>query len=248
LAAAEREAFRTQEVSPATRILAVVTGTAGLLAVGILVLTAAPKGQDSPIAVGATTTPAAVEVVRRSGIAAIGRFASDDDQDVDTPTPARVAPALATPVGDGRSAVMTRLSAAGTEGDALDVRLTSGPVVTASILTDDDDVVVVTIEQDDPGHEIASKVPGPEEIVTVLADPPVTVAFADVDSVGAAEGTPVLDGNGQLVGLCTRGADGTTGIVDVTTQPAGGETPPSTAPPSGVPVSDAPAAATSAAP
>ena len=247
LAAAEREAFRTQEVSPATRILAVVTGTAGLLAVGILVLTAAPRGQDAPVAVGATTTPAAVEFVRRSGIAAIGRFASDDDQDVGIPTPAQVAPALATPVGDGRSAVMTRLSASGSQGDAFDVRLTSGPVVTASILTDDDDVVVVTIEQSDPGHQIASKVPGPDEIVTVLANPPVTVAFADVESVGAAEGTPVIDGNGQLVGLCTRGGNGTTGVVDLT-QPGGDQSPPSTAPPSGPPVSDAPAAATSAAP
>jgi hypothetical protein len=129
------------------------------------------------------------------------------------------------------------------------VRLTSGPVVTASILADDDHVVVVTIEQDDPGHEIASTTPGAEEIVTVLAEPPVTVAFADIESVGAAEGTPVLDGNGQLIGLCTRGVDGTSGMVDLTTQPANGQAPPSTAPPSGeVPVSDAPGAATSAAP
>lgn len=247
LAAAEREAFRTQEVSATTRVLAIVTGTVGLLAVGVLVMTAAPKRQDSPVAVSATTTPAAVvEVVRRSGIAAIGRLASDDD--AVTPTPARVSPALATPVGDGRSAVMTRLSTSAAEGDAFDVRLTSGPVVTASVLEDDHEVVVVTIEQDDPGHEIASVTPAPDAIVTVLADPPVTVAFADVPSVGAAEGTPVLDEHGQLVGLCTRGGDGSSGVVDLTTQPSGGQVPPSTAPPSGAPVSDAPGVATSAAP
>jgi hypothetical protein len=143
---------------------------------------------------------------------------------------------------------MTRLSTSAAEGDAFDVRLTSGPVVTASVLEDDHDVVVVTIEQDDPGHEIASATPEPDAIVTVMADPPVTIAFAAVRSVGAAEGTPVLDANGQLVGLCTRGGDGTSGMVDLTTKPAERQVPPSTAPRSGPPVSDAPAVATSAAP
>ena len=250
LAAAEREAFRSEEVSPTTRALAVVTGTLGLLAVGILVLTAAPGRQASPVAVGATTTPVAIDAVVRSGIAAIGRFASDDDGGGVPVPPAQVAPALATPVGDGRSAVMTRLSTAGSAGDALAVQLTSGPVVTAEIVEETvGGVVVVTIDERDPGHEIAAAMPEPGDMVTVMVDPPVTVALADIASVGAVEGTPVLDARGHLVGLCTRGTDGTPGIVGVAAQPAPASTAPATAPPSGPPVSAAPAAsATTGAP
>ena len=50
----------------------------------------------------------------------------------------------------------------------------------------------------------------------MLADPPVTIAFADVASVGAPDGTPVIDADGSLVGLCTRATDRTSSMVDVT--------------------------------
>jgi hypothetical protein len=70
-------------------------------------------------------------------------------------------------------------------------------------------------------------------MVTILADPPITILFGDIATVGADEGTPVLDADGDLIGLCTRSEDGATHVVDVTGQspPAPvGSAPPSTTP------------------
>ena len=220
------------------RVFAMVTGTVGLLAIGVLILSASPRRQESPVAISATTTPvAAVEAasggLSAGGIAAIGRFSSDDTDDADA-TPKAVPPALATPIGDGRSALMTRLSTGGVEGDAFDVRLTSGPVVTAAVIdTTDDGLVVVTIvEADDHGHVVAGALPGDDEMVTILTDPPITIAFGDIATVGVEEGTPVLDADGDLVGLCTRSGDGATGVVDVTGQSPvdDGSAPPTSSP------------------
>ena len=238
LAAAEREAFRTEAVSASTRVFAMVTGTMGLLAVGVLILSASPRRPDSPVAISATTTPVATAEAASAGlgvggIAAIGRFASDN-ADADA-TPEVVPPALATPIGDGRSALMTRLSTGGVEGDAFDVRLTSGPVVTAAVIDiSAEGLVVVTIaDPDQYGHAVAGALPGDDEMVTILADPPITILFGDIATVGADEGTPVLDADGDLIGLCTRSGDGATHVVDVTGQspPAPvGSAPPSTTP------------------
>jgi hypothetical protein len=238
LAAAEREAFRTEAVPASTRVFAVVTGTLGLLAIGVLILSASPRRQESPVAISATTTPVSVAEAgsagsNAGGIAAIGRFASDDDDDAEA-TPEAVPPALATPIGDGRSALMTRLSTGGVEGDAFDVRLTSGPVVTAAVVdTTADGLVVVTIvDPDQSGHAVAGDLPHDDEMVTILTDPPITILFGDIATVGVDEGTPVVDADGDLIGLCTRAGDGATDVVDVTGQipVASGTAPPSTAP------------------
>jgi hypothetical protein len=223
LAAAEREVFRSQGVSTTTRVCAVATGTLGLLVVGALVLTATPRRPESPLAVGVTTIPAAAQAaeavgaVARSGLAAIGRFTSDNADQFVAATPIRrTAPVLATPVGDGRSAVVTRSSTDAVTGTPFDVQLASGQVVSAAIIDDSDaDVVVVTIERHDDAHRIASSTPAPDDIVTVLVDPPVTIAFAELASVDAAEGTPVLDANGELIGLCTR-EKGAASVIDLT--------------------------------
>ncbi len=237
LAAAEREAFRTAAVPASTRLLAMVTGTVGLLAIGVLILSVTPGGSESPIAISATTTPVAAGAgFGPGGIVAIGRLG-----DAGAPTvPAKKPPALATPIGDGRSALMTRVSTTGVDGDAFDVRLTSGPVVTAAVVeTTDYGVVVVTIARADPdGHAVAGGLPDDDEIVTILADPPVTVAFGDVDTIGADEGTPVLDADGDLIGLCTRANDGAVSVVDVTGE--GGEGTDDSAPPTTTATTDAP--------
>jgi hypothetical protein len=239
-------------------VFAIVTGTMGLLAFGVLILSATPRRQESPIAISATTTPASTvqaagAALGPGGIAAIGRFASDDDET--DATPEAVQPALATTIGDGRTALMTRLSTGGDEGDAFDVRLASGPVVTAAVIdTTHEGLVVVTIaEPDDSGHDVAGALPGADEMVTILADPPVTVLFGDIASVGADEGTPVVDADGELIGLCTRSGDGEHGVVDVTGrgEPATDDSAPPTSAPATTAsslVTDASGAATTAAP
>lgn len=214
LAAAEREAFRTAAAPSGTRLFATVTGSVGLLAVGLLVMTVAPDRNSAPLAVSATTIPGSVSPARLTGVSAIGRFSSDDHPSSDG-APVRINPALATPVGDGRSALMTHESARHRDG-AFDVRLTSGAVVSAAVVdTSDDGLVVVTIATSDQAHEIASVPPGPDDIVTVLADPPITVPFGAIDEMELAEGTPILDADGALVGICTRTGEGPV-VLDVT--------------------------------
>jgi hypothetical protein len=43
-------------------------------------------------------------------------------------------------------------------------------------------------------------------MVTVMASPPITVAYDDIDTLAVEEGTAVIDGDGELVGICSRRA------------------------------------------
>jgi hypothetical protein len=178
-----------------------VTGTLGLVAIGLLVLTVSPRRHDSPIALSATTTPQA----SFNGSAQVVAAAAGGAQ----------LEALATPIGDGDRALMTFVGLEPLPGAELDVQLTSGPIVTAVVDATRHGVVIVSITSGGKGHVIADQRPQPDEIVTVMADPPVTVAFSAVDSVDADEGTPVLDSEGQLVGLCTRHRGDTLNVVDI---------------------------------
>ena len=85
-------------------------------------------------------------------------------------------------------------------------------------------VVVVSLASGANGHAIASSQPDPDEIVTVLAEPPVTIAFAALTTIDAEEGTPVLDGDGELIGLCSQrhgaGDDQPITLIDVTGDPS----------------------------
>ena len=105
-------------------------------------------------------------------------------------------------------------------GSELDVQLTNGPVVTAVVNATAPGVVVVSITSSGSGHEIAATPPDPNDIVTVLAEPPVTIAFASLTTLDAREGTPVLDDEGELIGLCSQrhgaGDDQPITLIDVT--------------------------------
>ncbi len=176
----------------------------GLVAVAMLVFTVTPRRQEPPIAISATTSPIAVADRGRVGGAAAVRAVPD---------------ALATPIGDGHRAVMTMSGVAATSGTELDVQLTNGPVVTAVVDTTRAGLVIVSITSNSNGHTVAAAQPGPDEIVTVLADPPVTIAFSAITTIDAEEGTPVFDHDGQLIGLCSQhqaDGDDSIALVDVT--------------------------------
>lgn len=208
-------------------MFALTTGTIGLIAVGVLILTVSPRRQESPIAVSATTTPAASAfgaadgATRESGadggraLDAVGGLRSPSALSSTVSTrPAALtesmpSDALATPIGDGRFALVTGLSLAGQGGASVDVRFASGRVMEAEVVSAvDDNVVLVALADSEPGHEIAPHQPSGHDMVTVMASPPITVAYADVDTLAVHEGTPVLDGDGALVGLCTRTRSG----------------------------------------
>ncbi len=206
VAAAERLAIKHTTAQRSTRGFAIATGSIGLVALGALMILVTPPAQDSPVAVSATTSPS---TVRAAPVRTV------------TPAAARAVPhELATPIGDGRLALITAPGLAVRRGDRLDVQLTNGPIVTAVVNDTVQGVVVVSIAQSASGREIAATPPDPDEIVTVLADPPVTIAFSALTTLDAREGTPVLDDDGDLIGLCSQrhgaGDDQPITLIDVT--------------------------------
>ena len=221
VAAAERHAIRHTEVQRSTRGFAIATGSIWLVAVGILMIVVTPPAQDAPVAVSATTSPFTSSAVTASSATSSRATPREASGRTATPVAARsVAQALATPIGDGRLALMTAPGSTIRRGSELDVQLTNGPVVTAVVDATAAGVVVVSIASGADGHEIAATQPDPEEIVTVLAQPPVTIAFAALTTLDAEEGTPVLDGDGELIGLCSQrhgaGDDQPITLIDVT--------------------------------
>ena len=196
LAAEERALIVAEPSSRNARILALTTGTLGLLAVGLVLITITPKRVDSPIALSASTTPARVA----SGAPAAIASSVSDRSGLRSET----ASVLATPIGDGRFALVTRASVSGSSDTVIDVRLPSGRTSAGSIVTASNGAVVVALESSEPGHEIATHRPADRDMVTVMASPPITVAYDDVDTLAVDEGTAVIDDDGHLVGLCSR--------------------------------------------
>lgn len=184
----------------------------GLLAVGLLMVTITPKRAESPIAISASTTPVALTQGARRPVAL-------------APAPTdriglRAEPAgiLATPIGDGQFALVTRASLTGSIHTIIDVRLPSGRVSVGSIVTASDDAVVVALATAEPGHAIARHRPEATEIVTVMASPPITVAYDDVSTLSVDEGTAVLDDDGDLVGICSRNGDEHVRLIEVSAE------------------------------
>jgi len=207
LAAAERLELRHTPAHRSTRGFAIATGSIGLVALGVLMILVTPPAQDSPVAVSATTSPSTVRTAPTR---------------VATPVAAvRAIPhELATPIGDGHLALITASGSTIRRGAELDVQLMNGPVVTAVVDSTMQGVVVVSIASGASGHEIAASQPEPYDIVTVLAEPPVTIAFSALTTLDAKEGTPVLDHDGDLIGLCSQrhgaGDDQPITLIDVT--------------------------------
>lgn len=210
------------EPSPrGTRIVALTTGMLGLIAVGSLMVAITPDPTGSPIALISSTSPAAGSPGIGSpgigspgigspgiGSQAIGRAASLAPAATDrVGLRSEVEDVLATPIGDGRFALVTRSSLSGSDQNIIDVRLPSGRMSAGSIVTAAGDTVVVALMNVEPGHLIARDRPGPADLVTVMATPPIVVAFDDVDTLVVDEGTAVIDDDGELVGICSRRHD-----------------------------------------
>ncbi|MAT04987.1 MAG: hypothetical protein CL424_08090 [Acidimicrobiaceae bacterium] len=201
VAADETAELRAIEVPRSTRTFALATGTLGLVAIAVFVLAMTPSRDGTPIALTATTT---IQVTAAGESAPTFAAVRGPVTEV---TPMRAA--LATPIGRGDYAVVIRTSVRSDGDDTVQVALPSGRVVTGQIIDVDADTAVIQLAEAEPGHRIAEQRPHDRETVTVLATPPITVAFADIDELSVDEGTAVLDVDGELVGLCTRGANGT---------------------------------------
>jgi hypothetical protein len=213
VAAEERELLRAEPTPATSRAFALTTGTIGLLAIAALLLTVTPSRGAQPIAVDATTIPgsggtdadtAAVTGVRRSD---------------GSPTSDAGAPrALATPIGSGRYAIVLRDSIVDAGASSLDVVLPSGRRTWGRIVetrAGSSETVLVHLFDAEPGHEVTDRRPQGHEVVTVMASPPITVAFDDIAELDVENGTAIVDENGRLVGLCRQRGDRGVGVVEL---------------------------------
>ena len=212
LAAEERNLLRAQTAPVSARLLALATGAVGLAVVGALVMSVTPRRYDAPIAISATTTPASVpgDAGASSDPVPAGSTALAIRRTVDVTTDA-----LATPIGTGRFAFVTRSAAGDTPERPFGVRLPSGRLSTGWMINEISDAIIVELDDGEPGHPIARRRPEAHEIVTVMQTPPVTIAYADIDTLEIGEGVAIIDDEGALVGICS--SDGhTTRVIEIT--------------------------------
>jgi hypothetical protein len=178
-------------------VLIVTTATLSLLLVGLLVVAITPASSGSD-ADGVTTV-----VAVRADAASVVRF--------DDPLP------IVAPVGEHGLALTTR-SAIGrsTGGDEVSVALPDGVVVEAAVVSVDESrgLAVVSIPDgvatetfavvEDEGATLA-----PDDTVMVHGAQPQVMSVAVLRTTDVDEGTPVSDGEGNLLGLCTVEQDAT---------------------------------------
>ena len=193
-------------------MVAFTTGTLGLLAVGTMMLVVTPARTSAPLAISSTSTPTSTptSLPVSSGSDAGSGTGSESGSDARPLALRGTGETLATPIGEGRFAVVTsaRLTDAGL-GTELDVNLAGGRTRAARVVGRAGETVLVELDVPEPGVDLAHDRPERHEIVTVLAQPPVTIHLADLDDLDVAEGTAVLDDDGDLVGLCSEDEDGT---------------------------------------
>jgi hypothetical protein len=198
------------EPSGTSRAIALVGGAAGVLAIALLVLTLAPRRNDAPVAVSSTSNPDTATPAQLVASAGLGR-----DVTGLAPHP------IATPIGDDGLAVTTSRSIFGLadlDDRLIDVELVTGHVTRAFVVDPGENggIAWVSLDAGTFGHglDVAIEMPLARDVVTVLAHPPMLVEFARIEQVEAADGTPVIDGDGDVVGLCIQHDD--TGEVDFT--------------------------------
>ena len=205
-------------------VLIATTALVGIGLIGMLVLTFTPDHSDDLSTAGATTTRAAT-------VAAL--------EQPELP--------VVTPIGDEGWGVTTTGAVEGRSG-MLSARLPSGVEVDVEIVTSDraSGLTVVSLPSREAGYQLADSAPAPSDTVLVDGHPPQVVAMTELAGLDVDEGTPVLDDDGDLVGLCTRGDDHRTALRTVATMPSTPTTAAAAPPPATVASSTSTAAATTA--
>jgi hypothetical protein len=192
-------------------VLIVTSATVSLLLIGLLAIAITPNRSPTPIAASSTIG----EVSSRSFPAAIASSSA-------LTTTTRASLPVVTPIGDDGWAVTTWDAVAGETG-WMNARLPSGEVVEIEVVGTDPaaGIVVVTLpaSAETAGYQLASHRPGPSDTVFVNGNDPKVVTLVDLAYLDVEEATPVLDGAGALIGLCTGDHDGTT-LMTVDTMPS----------------------------
>lgn len=129
------------------------------------------------------------------------------------------AASMAVAVGDATMFVTTSFAVG--EATSLTIELADGLTLEAEVLVVDTELGVAVLRvAESTGTELPGLAdPTLGQHVTVLGGQPRAATVVDGDELSlsggepAAEGAPVVDSTGQLLGLCTRGGDGSTRVV-----------------------------------
>jgi hypothetical protein len=227
--------------STTARTLALLTGTAGIVLIGIAMMSLSPRGGQVPAVQGAADAADSGSVVLTTLASIKSReFAIEPiplvtplDRDGLAVAPSRTIRQVLTEQ-EATDAAATQRS--GTFGNpfTITVRLGDGTTRTAVVIdagVGNDLALVEILAAQDPedqpyGHPVALLMPSPRELVTVLTDVPVTVKFSEVSSLGVADGTAVVNSDGQLVGLCWQeAASAGSGFIPIDSMYAGATAP-----------------------
>ena len=166
------------------RVLILTTATFSLLLVGLLAISMTPEQAGPPEAVSSTVS--AVRAIPASALT-------------------RVSLPMITPVGNEGMAVTTLDALGAYSQERVEARLPSGEVVHGEVVATSGGIALVELPPtvDAQGLDLAADDLMPDDTVMVHTAEPVVVSVGDIDELRVDEGTPVTDGDGRLVGLCT---------------------------------------------
>ena len=198
-----------EPTSTSGRVIIATTATLSLLLIGLLAISMTPGKDRAPQAVASTTG--------RASIAGL-------EQTPQLP--------LVTPIGDEGWAITTTGAVKARSG-VMSARLPSGDVVEVEIVDRDEDtgLTVVSLPTETDGYRLATSPPAPDDTVTVHgAKQTQTVEMVTLSTMVVEEGAPVVDDDGDLVGLCTTDDDHVVQVLTVSTMPGASTTTTTTAP------------------
>lgn len=194
------------------RILIVTSAAVGLLMVGILAVAMTPSPLGTPTAVESTATPLRGEPV---GVAPeLVTTAAVTETAMPSATRNASPMAVVTPVGEEGLGVTTLDAVAG-KGGTLTARLPSGTTVRIVVVGTDERSGLALVALPEAvgvaggGFRMADEQADPDDTVVVQGVETTIVAVVELAHLEFAEGTPVLDDDGELVGLCSDAGYGT---------------------------------------
>ncbi len=199
----------------------------GLAIVTDFVTFAPAAGSPDSGPVGTATGPVDETTVDATdGPAVVGGRSAPDDRIATTPAPSVgfgtgqatssglvpsisvtiAGAAVVTPLGNGLA--VTTESALGGAAGSFNAVLPTGERVIADVITATDGVVFVAVAGMDDGMAIAPEASDPGSLYLSIGGTTMPIDSRALASMVIPEATPVIDVDGDLVGLCTYGPDG----------------------------------------
>lgn len=223
MASGQRSALDSERPSTTVRAVGTLSATVGFILIGLgLVLLSPDKGADTdasqvsdsgaiPLA---TPIDLSAEWARLLGLApdSARRIAMASDYQV--AALGAIAPPRSRSQPDGDEDPQNRLEIQ--REVQLEVRLLDGTVTGARMISSRSGVALIELDQPPqlPGRQLATVTPGQADEVVLLSEKPQTVTYARLTGIPDEEplqlvgGTPVVDADGLLLGMCVEHSQG----------------------------------------